>query len=172
MIYLISDTHFNHKNIIKYANRPFDTIEKMNEAMIKKWNKTVSNKDTIYHLGDFAFGNKEQIIEIVGRLNGRKILIKGNHCKKSSKWYIECGFDVALDCGVILDEYYLLTHRPIEDISDPYYNISGHTHLINSKNSRVYNVSVEQINYTPILLDKVKKILEVREKILENIFTV
>jgi calcineurin-like phosphoesterase family protein len=106
----------------------------MNEHMIERWNKTISNKDTIYHLGDFAFGNKEQISEIVNRLNGRKILIKGNHCKNSSKWYMECGFDVALDCGVILDEYYLLTHKPIEDISDPYYNISGHTHLINSKN--------------------------------------
>ncbi|MDM8535036.1 phosphoesterase [Clostridiaceae bacterium HSG29] len=156
MIYLISDSHFHHQKIIQYTNRNFQSVEEMNEHMIERWNKTVSNKDTIYHLGDFAFGNKEQISEIVDRLNGRKILIKGNHCKKSSKWYMECGFDVALDSGVILDEYYLLTHKPIHNIPYPFYSIAGHTHDKILNIDRHFNVSVELLKYKPILFNKIK----------------
>ena len=79
MVYFISDTHFNHKNIIKYCNRPFDSIEQMNETLINNWNDIVSDKDIIYHLGDFALGSKELILDIVNRLNGSKYLIRGNH---------------------------------------------------------------------------------------------
>ena len=60
MRYFISDTHFNHKNVIKYDKRPFDSLEEMEWEIIKRWNNTVSNKDIVYHLGDFGFkwGNK------------------------------------------------------------------------------------------------------------------
>lgn len=54
-IFVTSDTHFNHKNIIKYCNRPFKDVEEMNEAIINNWNNLVTNDDVIYHLGDFGF---------------------------------------------------------------------------------------------------------------------
>lgn len=81
MIFFTSDTHFFHKNIIKYSNRPFTSVEEMNEALIKNWNKTVSPNDTIYHLGDFGFSNIQNLKEIINKLNGNKILILGNHDK-------------------------------------------------------------------------------------------
>jgi len=85
-----SDTHFMHRNVLNYCKRPFKDVYEMNEAMIKMWNKTVKPFDTVYHIGDFSMGNKAHK-EVVHKLNGRKILISGNHCpshishKKSAK---------------------------------------------------------------------------------------
>ncbi len=131
MIYFISDTHFNHKNIIKYCNRPFNSIEQMNEAIIKNWNNIVSNEDTIYHLGDFALGTKESIIDIVNRLNGKKYLIRGNHDKWGVSTYESFGFIVLKNAPIKIDEYKLmLSHIPIPDSQIPkgFVNIHGHIH--------------------------------------------
>ena len=62
--FIISDTHFGHTNVIKYCNRPFKDIEEMDKTLIKNWNETVSNKDVVIHLGDFAFCSKERAEEI------------------------------------------------------------------------------------------------------------
>jgi len=73
-----SDTHFGHRNIIKYSNRPFKDVEEMDEALIRNWNSVVGPEDDIYHLGDFAMG-KTPAPAILARLNGNKHLIWGNH---------------------------------------------------------------------------------------------
>ena len=83
MIYFTSDLHIGHKNIIKYSNRPFSSVEEMNEALIANWNKTVKPEDDIWHLGDFFFTKeKQEAIDILNKLNGRKHLIWGNHDKQ------------------------------------------------------------------------------------------
>lgn len=83
-IFFTSDTHFNHYNIIGYCNRPFLSTEEMDAYMIDKWNSTVKPGDVVYHLGDFAITGYSKkhtpIVEkILKKLNGNKILIKGNH---------------------------------------------------------------------------------------------
>ena len=80
-IFVCSDCHFNHKNILKYEPeaRPFETVEEMNEKIISNWNSVVSPEDTVYVLGDFAMGLPEKIPSIVERLNGKIIIIRGNH---------------------------------------------------------------------------------------------
>ena len=85
MVYFTSDTHFFHSRVIKFCKRPFSSVEEMNEALIKNWNDTVSPKDIIYHLGDFAFCKADKAIEIVKQLNGHKHLIFGNHDKTLRK---------------------------------------------------------------------------------------
>lgn len=159
MIYLISDSHFNHKNIIDYEERPFDSVEKMNQHMIEQWNKTISNKDTVYHLGDFAWGNKEEVSKILSQLNGSKILIMGNHDrKKSSKWWMDAGFDMAIKGGVILDDFYLLSHEPMHlTPSMPYVNCHGHIHSMKFQGRNHINLCVELWDYKPVLFEKLKE---------------
>ena len=72
-IYFISDTHFNHKNIIKYCNRPFKDVEEMNKVLIENWNNTVTDFNTIFHLGDVALTNESEMKEIISKLKGKKI---------------------------------------------------------------------------------------------------
>ncbi|GCD12887.1 metallophosphoesterase family protein [Clostridium tagluense] len=77
--YFTSDLHFWHKKIMEYEDRPFDTVEEMNEALIHNWNNTVKPIDDVYILGDVSFGNEEQTLKILNRLNGNMHLIYGNH---------------------------------------------------------------------------------------------
>ena len=79
MIFFTADTHFSHARIIELCNRPFDDINHMDEMMIKNWNKTVAPGDTVFHLGDVALGTIAGSLPKVGRLNGYKALIPGNH---------------------------------------------------------------------------------------------
>lgn len=74
-----SDHHFNHKNIIDYCSRPFQSVEEMNLALIENHNKLVNKNDDVYFLGDFVLGKKENIIDILNKLNGNKHLVYGNH---------------------------------------------------------------------------------------------
>lgn len=71
-IYFISDTHFNHKNIIKYCNRPFKDVEEMNKVLIENWNNTITDFNTIFHLGDVALTNESEMKEIISKLKGKK----------------------------------------------------------------------------------------------------
>ena len=86
-----------HANIIKYCNRPFETVERMNKEMIKKWNSVVKEGDKIYHLGDFIFGKKDIAAEIISRLNGNIYLIKGNHDHMKNQWYRDAGIKEVYD---------------------------------------------------------------------------
>ena len=78
-IFYTSDSHFSHRNVIKYCDRPFESIDEMNKTIIDKWNQVVSKKDTVFHLGDVAMGKIAESLPLVGQLNGYKILVPGNH---------------------------------------------------------------------------------------------
>lgn len=157
--YLIADTHFNHKNIIEYCDRPFKTVKEMNEAMILKWNNTVSKSDIVYFLGDFAMGNKQTVKEFCQKLNGRKFLVKGNHDGYSIPSYMECGFEKVYDKPIIYNNFFILSHEPMFLTENmPYANIFGHVHndpKYASVSGNSFCVSVERINYTPILFDTI-----------------
>lgn len=79
MIHFTSDTHFGHKNILRYDNRPFKSIEEHDSALIRNWRETVTEYDEIYHLGDFSFCSKEKTADLLSKLPGKKYLVIGNH---------------------------------------------------------------------------------------------
>ena len=78
-----SDTHFGHAKIIGYCKRPFSSVQQMDEALIERWNARVEDGDVVYHLGDFATGGVEAADRYRMRLNGKIILIRGNHDRRS-----------------------------------------------------------------------------------------
>lgn len=78
-IFFTSDTHFGHKNIIRYSERPFADFEEMDWKIVDQWNKTVGDTDVVYHLGDVAMGASDRWDNILKSLNGYKILVVGNH---------------------------------------------------------------------------------------------
>lgn len=170
-IFLTSDQHFFHGNIIKYCNRPWNSgkdsdgniivtqkdIEEMNEEMIMRWNSVVPNDGIVYHLGDFALGDRNKIKEILPRLNGKINLIMGNHDTKSVDFYYECGFNRVYDHPILLKDFFILSHEPISFLNKNscFGNIYGHVH-----DSDVYKtfspnsccVCVERHDYKPISL--------------------
>lgn len=160
MDWVISDTHFYHTNIIKYCDRPFANAEEMDETIIHNWNSVVKPDDFVWHLGDFAFGKGsiERIEEYVKRLNGKIMLIRGNHDRETKSWYQRRGI-----WNVKGGEYWeyekgvLLSHRPYPT-KYPMINIYGHVHNLMGITGTNYRcVCVEQINYTPIDLQQLIK---------------
>jgi calcineurin-like phosphoesterase family protein len=173
----IGDTHFSHENIVKWEgegepSRPWDNIEDMNEAMRDNWNSVVDPKDTIYHLGDVAFGvtARESLRNLEG-LNGKKILICGNHdvvhsnVEKGSVKDLTQYFDKIYGCKEISlgGVRGIMSHIPVHDsqLDERFqFNVHGHLHHLLIDDPRYINVSVEQINYTPVsneyILDRLR----------------
>ena len=85
MNFYIADMHFGHKNIIRYDNRPFGSVEEMDKALIQLWNETVGSDDIVYILGDFSWYKEDKTAFILGCLKGHKVLVKGNHDHISPK---------------------------------------------------------------------------------------
>lgn len=153
--WFISDSLFFHKNIIDYCNRPFLSIEEMNDALIYNWNKIVKNNDRVFMLGDFALCGKDKIIEIGQKLNGRKILILGNHDGASLLTYYNAGFEMVSKFPIIFQDFFILSHEPIEflPLNTPFVNIFGHVHndmRFPTITPRGACVSVERWNYMPV----------------------
>jgi len=169
--FLISDTHFSHANICKFKTndglplRPFTSADEMDEHMIQAWNSVVGSKDKVYHLGDIAMCNVTKFRTIMSRLNGEKVLIKGNHDNLKLSAYAEFFKDVRA-CHSL--DNLLLTHIPIhtESLARWRGNIHGHLHsnrvLANSGeiDIRYFSVCAEVINYVPIAFDKVNKVFQ------------
>lgn len=91
-MFLTSDTHFFHNQVISYCSRPWPNWQEMNEGLIANWNSVVGKNDRIFVMGDFHLGRNAQVKDIVSRLNGRKILFRGNH-DAPAKIMVEAGFD-------------------------------------------------------------------------------
>lgn len=168
-VFVTSDHHFNHANIIKYCNRPWnsgkdsdgniivtkDDVFRMNEDMIERWNSVVGKTDIVYHLGDFALGDRSRVADIVKRLNGSIRLILGNHDTRDVRFYYESGFDKVYDKSIVVNDFYILSHEPIAFLgpNNCFANIYGHVH--NSDNYRTFTkcsccVCVERWDYMPV----------------------
>lgn len=159
--FFIADPHFGHKGIIEYENRPYGSVEEMDQALIDNWNRVVGKRDKVYLLGDISFYKDELTTAIIRRLKGIKYLVLGNHDSPNVKRYYDMGFHRVYDYPVILDGFWMLSHAPLyTNANMPYANIFGHVHAskqYTDYSSQSFCVSVERIDYTPIEFDEIKR---------------
>lgn len=161
-IWVISDTHFGHGNIIAYCNRPFHSVDEMNSKIIENWNSVVKDGDIVYHLGDVYFGVGAK--NILPALKGRKRLILGNHDDGKDKT-LQDNFQKIMVWRMFPAFGLLLTHVPVHETSlgehprrPTMVNVHGHIHEKDSPSKKHRNVSVEKINYTPINIEELRVI--------------
>jgi len=163
-----ADTHYSHKNIIKYEDRPFKTTEEMDEYLIYKHNQKVKKEDNVYFIGDFAFADDIRVLHILNRLNGNKFLIWGNHDKNIKKSKIlQSAFIWCRDYAVVYEKEtpVILFHYPIQVWDRKHHgsiHLYGHVHsnkdnhhpMINDL-INAYNVGVDVRNFEPVTLDEI-----------------
>ena len=175
-VFLVSDTHFGHTGVCRFVRndgvtklRPWDTAEEMDEFMVKAWNERVRPTDKVYHLGDVVINRKA--LGIMRRLNGDKVLIRGNHDIFKDTDYREHFRELR---AYHVMNGMILSHIPIhsESLGRFGVNIHGHTHAnrvmlpgFNGKitdivDVRYHCVCVEQTDFAPILFEDVIKRIE------------
>lgn len=171
-----ADLHFGHANIISYSGRPFADATAMNQALIERWNASIHPGDTVWVLGDVALGRIDETLALVGELNGRKLLLTGNHdrCwaghgRRAEGWterYLAAGFaevrqgqthvDVGdrqvLAChfpyrGDSHDHDRFVEHRPVDQGA---WLLHGHVHERWRQRGRMINVGVDAWACSPV----------------------
>jgi calcineurin-like phosphoesterase family protein len=164
--FFISDLHLNHPNVIKYCNRPFVNVDDMNETLIKNWNNTIRNKDTVFFLGDLALGRAYEALQWLEQLNGDITVIEGNHDVARGRSKIPHAIkDLRISAG---GANFFLVHNPINTSTNwNYWTIHGHHHnnepeyhpFFDRKN-KTFNVSVELTRYIPVPLCDILEIIK------------
>lgn len=185
-IWVISDTHFRHKNVLKFTDRDgnlvrghlFKDVDEMDAHMIERWNSVVKQGDIVYHLGDVVIANTDEdqvwFKKTWPSLNGSKRLIVGNH--DDIKFLSSGGFFKKVYMWRMFLEFgLLLTHVPVHQsslriyaVEDKYtegdvateqkqfLNLHGHIHQNSSPEGPYRNMSVEAINYTPVNIEELR----------------
>lgn len=173
--YFTSDLHFGHKNIITFCNRPYKDTQEMNEELIKNYRNVVTDRDTVIFVGDVFFVGKERAKEIMARLPGYKILVRGNH-DRDPAWMLDVGFDAVVDTMRIrvADRMALVSHYPyrplVRDAWAKHYDkqperkdgqllIHGHTHSKEKFSKDSIHVGVDAWNYRPVPMAALERIL-------------
>ena len=159
-IYYISDLHFGHSNIIRFDNRPFSNVQEMEETIVKNWNERVAKDDVVYILGDFCWGKEDEWLRIIDRLNGSKVLIRGNHDIKNltatlkKKFRKICDYEEINDDGrrIVMCHYPILFYR--SSYGKDTWHFCGHTH----------NRTAEELKRQEYVLDLLKS----KEKDYDN----
>ena len=175
--FYIADWHYGHDHIISFDNRPFVSTDKMNEALIQRWNSVVGLGDLVYILGDMFWCKSSEALPILDSLNGQKFLVKGNHdrCKDNqfTKRFVKIDDYIEIkDNGRDV----VLCHYPIPCFKNHFYgwyHLYGHVHssfeynmmenaryqmeTLYEKRCNMYNCGAMMpwINYTPRTLDEI-----------------
>lgn len=173
-IFLTSDNHFFHRNIIKYCDRPWADEDEMNKEMEKRWNSVVAPNDILINVGDLTAGlgaRKFELAKLIGRLHGRKILIRGNHDHQKDAFYLESG--ILKVVNHVFVNGFLFAHVPgIEQVEHPHpmgqitrdlqikhkpaLTIHGHIHRVDiPEYPGHFNCASDRHNYSPFTLRSV-----------------
>lgn len=162
-VFIIADTHFGDSNIITYEKRPFLNIEDMDNHIIDSWNKIVEEDDIVFHLGDVGIYPISKMSDIIQRLNGKKILVMGNHDTDFTiREWMKCGFSEVYKYPIIYNEFIVMQHEPPQYINSatPFFYLYGHVHgteMYPTITRQSACVSVERWDFTPVNIESIKE---------------
>lgn len=170
-IFFSSDWHLDHNRILSFTKddgsfvRPgFANVDEMNEFIVERHNSVVKPSDKFYCLGDVGFGDSNKVDRLLSRMNGVKRLIIGNHDDITKQSYLLKHFK-KIKLWWPFEEF-IFSHIPLREESmrtrskkEPV-NVHGHIHHNKSPTPRHINVSMEAINYTPVNIDDIRKMLK------------
>lgn len=179
MQYYISDMHLGDQRVFDKCHRPFSGLDEMEDVIIKNWNAKVHPEDIVYVLGDIAEDHYDKSISVIGKLNGRKCLIIGNHDLLMESKYRESGLFESVDfMKLIIDNgrKVCLCHYPVMDwmeFSRGGYLVYGHVHNKTALNDIAYvqmkeffkdklgfNCGVDVTGFEPVTLDEMIRLKE------------
>ena len=163
-VWVWSDLHFGHKNIIRFSDRPFPDIPTMDEMLIKNFNDLVQPDDISIWVGDIAFYPDDKANSILHRCNGYKIQVVGNHDFNKQKLKNLHFDEVHIVYNLrINDRVVAFTHYPMDNLPKGWYNVHGHVHVgkADLSSPRHINVNCEFTEYKPITLDSIADRIEV-----------
>jgi calcineurin-like phosphoesterase family protein len=170
MIWFTSDCHFGHARIIELCHRPFENIEEMDEELIRRWNVCVKSTDTVYHLGDFSFGDPRKYLK---RLTGAHItLIVGSHDKNLKELGMK---DRIQTIHPLKDEYgnprtIVMCHFAMRSWPLSHYaswHLFGHHHGKLAPYGLSFDVGVDSWAYAPVSLDEVAEKMAILKPIVD-----
>ena len=159
--WVVSDTHFGHAGVCRFTHqntdikiRPWTDPNEMDEDMVRMWNEIVAPHDRVYHLGDVVINRR--CLPILDRLNGKKVLIRGNHDIFRLEEYTPYFEDIR-GYKVLSKERIIMSHIPVHPSQLERWkaNVHGHLHSNVLDDPRYINVCVEQTEFKPILLDEI-----------------
>jgi calcineurin-like phosphoesterase family protein len=172
--FFTSDSHFFHHNVIGYCNRPFLSVDEMDEYMIEKWNSVVGKGDVVYHLGDFAitgYSKKHtpKVEKLLGKLNGNKILIRGNHDAPAVLEATGWGSVKNLHHINIDGQRIIMCHYPMRSWQFKAHGswmLYGHCHhnLPPVQGELSLDVGVDGWDFTPLSFNRIKGIMDLVER--------
>lgn len=158
MYYFTSDEHMAHRNIIKYCNRPFDSVEEMDTTIIHNHNEMVSKNDVVIHLGDFTLKKqKKEVYEYIQQLNGTHMFLRGSHDRWLNKNH-QMIWEKIIE-GVFI----VACHYAMRVWARSHYNswhIYGHSHGQLESQGKSHDVGVDNNNFYPVSFDQLKEIMK------------
>jgi calcineurin-like phosphoesterase family protein len=187
--FVTSDHHFGHARISELAGRPFTSVDEMNSVLIERWNNLVGPDDVVLHLGDLALGPIEQSVSLTSRLNGRRLLVPGNHDRVSPAtqsqraierfraMYEDAGWTILPEIldgsrrgARLLASHYPYagdttgierhsSHRPV-NTGIPLLHGHTHEHAFGPHGSHEFHVGVDAFNFAPIQFELIDAWLE------------
>lgn len=159
MWFFTADEHYYHANIIKYCNRPFTSVVEMNEILIQNHNEVVKKGDIVIHAGDFSLAGKAKTEEIIRRLNGVHIFIKGDH----DRWLPPRTTQIwqkKIDNHYIVVCHYALRVWPRSHYGS--YHLFAHSHGTLKPIGKSWDIGVDNNNFYPLSLDQIIEIMKSR----------
>jgi calcineurin-like phosphoesterase family protein len=162
MYFFTADEHYGHINILKYCNRPFSSIDEMNNTIVSNNNSVVKTNDIVIHVGDFTLGSSGDMYKFSSKLSGNHIYIKGSH----DKWMKQTGqiyheiWEHTIEGIPVIACHYAMRVWPRSHYNS--WLVYGHSHGRLAPEGKSWDVGVDNNNFYPVSFDQLKKIMDDR----------